>query len=458
MKEIGCLLLILLPGMVLPAQSALAGEIAGLPPSLPPTFERRLELSFSNDFLGRGGATDDFRTQQLILAGSFASRWTFVIDHSILTLEDAPNLGRSDQLSASLGYRLIDDRHGDVHNRLIAGLGLRSQGNFAGERIQNGFHRLVGSGLEFLPYTDSESTDVTAWVDAHRYVLVNGTDRRWRLGYWLRASSLVTSDGQWDGAAGLYAVAARGAMDAWLGFRRDWRSGYDTAVLRETAQAEDDLALALGFRWGSLVLETVQQFNNDASYGQLRLVANEDEAPPAGFVPRFGFSLGFLLPDVQLQATGRYPFGNKDLRPSTWSRAVLVTATYGEPQFDDETTAYLRSSQLGLGLEWERLLDERRDWLALYTSLGAGWRREQLLGAGNRAGLRSASADRAVLLAGLGLRVHAATLGERWKYRLQFGVEGWLPASSVTLNLDADGYDAQQPGLAFLLGVSFDAG
>jgi hypothetical protein len=45
-----------------------AGEIQGLLPQLPPFHERDFEFVFSNDFLGRGGSVDDFRTQQLIFS------------------------------------------------------------------------------------------------------------------------------------------------------------------------------------------------------------------------------------------------------------------------------------------------------------------------------------------------------------------------------------------------------
>jgi hypothetical protein len=62
---------------------ALAGEIPGLPAGLPPFIERDLELNFSNDFLGRGGSTDDFRTQQAILMARFGERgWRWSITAS----------------------------------------------------------------------------------------------------------------------------------------------------------------------------------------------------------------------------------------------------------------------------------------------------------------------------------------------------------------------------------------
>jgi len=67
----------------------------------------------------------------------------------------------------------------------------------------------------------------------------------------------------------------RNSIDVWLGFRHDWRSGYDADNVQvETARAEDDTAVVIGVRFGALMLETVQQLNNDASYGQLSLVSS----------------------------------------------------------------------------------------------------------------------------------------------------------------------------------------
>jgi hypothetical protein len=248
----------MLVASALPA-SAVAGEIAGLPANTPPTIERPLEFSFSNDLLGRGGSVDDFRTQQFIIGGTIDDRWEVALDHSILTLVDADEPGRTDQLSASLGLRVIDTASSD----------------FGGERIQNGSHQLVRSSVEVVPYTDLSRTDATAWLDVQRYSLFKGSidSQDWRYGYWLRGSALWASDGQLDAAAGIYGIAGKGSFDFWLGLRHDWRSGYEAPVLVETAFAEEDLAAVFGVRWGSIVFETVQQFDNKASYGQIRLVA-----------------------------------------------------------------------------------------------------------------------------------------------------------------------------------------
>ena len=438
-----------------------AGEIPGLRPQLPPFLARDLEVVFSNDFLGRGGSVDDFRTQQIIINAKISDRWIAVLDNSILTLTDSPTPGRIDQLSGSLGYQVIntvDDQHA---TKLAAGIGIRSVGNFEGQRMQNGFHRLVGSDVDILPYTDTSRTDATAWFDADHYRQFGksgegGLIGNWRTGYWLRASSLLTSGGQWDSSAGLFAVASKPGWDLWLGLRRDWRSGYDDRVLQETAAAEDDLAVVFGARFGALVLETVQQLNNDASYGQLRLVSSGVQTSATGNnTGRLGLEAGFLLPNIQLRLAGRYRIRLVTNPNSKWRESVIVTANYGEPQHEDNAFVFVRSRQLDVGLDFERAFSEH-PWISTYVSAGVGWRTESLIGVEALAGESSGSVGSAILSAGTGLRVDAGRLGQRWNYRITLGLTGRLPIKDANLQIGAALLPVLEPALDLMLGITFD--
>lgn len=420
-----------------------------------------MEVVFSNDFLGRGGSVDDFRTQQIIISAKIANRWFALLDHSILTLSDSPTPGRIDQLTGSLGYKIINTVNDRLATKLVAGIGIRSVGNFEGQRMQNGFHRLVDSEVDILPYTNTSRSEATAWFDADHYrSFGDAVEYRWagtwRTGYWLRASSLLTSGGQWDGSAGLFAVASKPGIDLWLGLRRDWRSGYDDPVLRETAAAEDDLAIVFGARFGALVLETVQQLNNDASYGQLRLVSSGVQTSAAGDNPaRLGLEAGFLLPNVQLRLAGRYRtrlFTNPNSR---WKESVIVIANFGEPQHKDNAIVFVRSRQLDVGLDFERAFSEH-PWLSTYLSAGAGWRTESLIGVDALAGESSGSVGSAILSAGTGLRIDAGALGQRWNYRITLGLTGRLPIKDADLQIGATLLPVQEPALDLLLGVTFD--
>ena len=129
-RQILCAILLLgLPGL------ALAGEIPGVPPPRLPSIEPIAELYNSNDNLGGGKDVDDFRTQQLGLSLVMAERWLFAFDHSILTFDkyaDAQPDGRLDQISASLGYRLLRRRGENRQTNLDVGAGFRVQ--LAGNR------------------------------------------------------------------------------------------------------------------------------------------------------------------------------------------------------------------------------------------------------------------------------------------------------------------------------------
>ena len=437
-----------------PAQ---AGEIPGLRSSLPTFIQSDFELTFSNDFLGRGGSVDDFRTQQIIIAADIGDNWTALLDHSVLTLTDSQTPGRIDQLSGSVGYRLLNESGGSAVNRITAGLGFRSVGDFSGERMQNGFHRLISSNVEDLPYSNLSETYLTAWIDAERYRLLHQTDGGWRFGYWLRANSLVTSDGQWDGSLLVTGVASKSSFDFWTGLRQDWRSGYKEPVQRATAAAEDDLAVVIGVRFGSLVLETVQQLNNDASFGQLRLLSSEsDAARGTGSDPGLGFELGFLLPDVHLHLAARLSSHLIAGSNSAWNESVVFSADLGEPQYEDDASIYVDSMQFGIGLEWERRVSDRSDWLSGYGSVALGWRREQLIGDRALVGQKSGSADSGVLILGTGLRFHASALSERWRYRIQTGVSAWLPFNEARLTLNTMDLPVLQAAIGLSLGVTFD--
>jgi hypothetical protein len=329
--------------------------------------------------------------------------------------------------------------------------------------MQNGFHRLVDSRIVNLPYTGVDKTAATVWIDAEHYKQFhepsgNGTFGDWRAGYWLRANSLLTTDGQWDGSAAAYIVASRNVIDVWFGLRRDFRTGYDDPVLRETAVAEDDLAVVLGARFGALVLETVQQINNEASYGQIRLVSSGYRSSRQSDAPtRYGIEFGFLLPDVQVQLSGRTRTGWDSKFGPLWPSFIVADLRYGQPQFENITAAYVQSEQIGLGLEWSRSLPRTNNWITWYGTLGAGWRSEQLVGDGALAGEKSAAVSRTVLTLASGLRFDAAELGSHWRLRIQTGISAWLPVSDADVKFAGEQFSIQNPTVGLFLGMTFES-
>ncbi len=433
------------------------GEIAGMPVSLPPFVDSPFQVSLSNDFLGRGGSVDDFRTQQFIFDGDVGDRWRAVLDYSVLTLSGLPGPGRIDQLAASLGYRWIDRSAIDASLQFTTGFGIRSYDDWSGEQVQNGFHRLIGSDVENLPYTGESGVSATLWLDATRTRSVITTADGWDLGYRVNGRALVTSDGEFDSALSLLGTAARGSFGAWAGLRQDWRSGYEGIVQRATAAAEEDLALTLGVRFGSLILETVQQFNDDASYGLLRLISSETASRRSdSAAPRYAIEFGFLLPDVHLHLAGRMQTAILAAAGSAWRESLVISIDTGEPQQGNDASIYLDAQQFGAALEWERMLTPESGWLGVYGSLGAGWREERLIGDGPLVGVSSRSADSPVLLASAGMRLHASAFSANAAYRIQLGLNGWLPTDAATRAIAGAPLAVLQPGLALALGVSFE--
>jgi hypothetical protein len=442
------------------AEAACGGEIAGLRPQSIQSLPRDLDATFINDFLGRGGSVDDFRTQQSIISTTFSDRWLAVLDHSILTLTDEPSPGRIDQLSVSLGYELLNHNNDGRSAKLIIGTGLRNIGQFGGERIQNGFHRIVGSSIEELDYTGDTETDLTIWADTEHYRMLRdaadkGLFKNWRTGYQVRAASLVTTGGQWDSTLGVQVIISKPAADIWLGIRSDWRSGYDTAILRETAHAEEDTALVFGARIGPVVIETVQQFNNKASYGQIRLVSSPGN-DRHGRGHRLGADFSVLVPDVQMRLAGRIPVRILTADASRWHESIVVGLEYGKPQYQNETAMFSRNRQVDVGIELERPLSGHDGWLSTYVSAGAGWRDEKLTLTGDSPDESAAAVGRAVLTASAGMRASVFDYRDGLQVRLQFGLVARLPVDGANAQIGDQSFKIQRSAVDLILGASIN--
>jgi len=445
---------------VLSVVSGLASgaQIPGVTPPSPPSLERQVEIFFGNDFLGRGGDIDDYRTQQLAVIAALGDRWSVLVEHSILTLEKPKQgvPGRLDQLAGSLSYRLIDTENSSRASVLEVGGGFRYSGELAGARIQNGFHQLINSSIKDMPYVDTDRVDATVWVRLDR----NGTLKRdvsvpllgsdWQFGYWGRAASLVTSDGQWDTNLGLMGVASKGGFQAWIGAQADWREGYDRDnVQRETAEFEDGAGLVLGFRYGPLIIETEQNFDNDSAYGHISLVSSGQRINNH----EFGVQLGLTMPDVYVNAQGRWSLCEFMNCAGKFQKTALVDVLYGKPAFGSSVTHFVATTQLSLSMEFAARPVAGLSWFETYAAIGAGWRSERLEGEGELAAERSAAVDRFGLAGGAGLRFGASEPRDAWSFLLQIGVNGWLPTSSGTVVFAGQPETLQSPELALQFGA-----
>ena len=431
-------------GFVLVAPDAsVAGEISGLPSHLPPTVRPDYLYFLGNDFAAVG-TSDDYRTEQMMVTGRFRDSWIAVLDHSILTREDLDedDRARIDTMTLALGYEVLRNHSEMQQTSITVGMALRGIGNYEGERIQNGFHRLVASDTDAIPYTATRETDAAAWfvADYYRRLSVasgSGFRRSWDTGLWIRTGAFGSTAGQLDAVAGVYAVASRPVVDLWLGIRRDWRSGYDQDfVLRDTAAEESKFAVSLGVRFGALVIESVQRFDSAASYGQLSFFSSaETRRQSPRSAARFDGQLSLQIPQITFQAAARWHRHLFTSPQSGWGEAAFAEVRGGQPQFGRDANVFVDTVQVSVGNEWSRPVSHELRWLRFYTNVGAGWRREQLLGRAARSNQSSQAVDRAVLVAEGGIEVDAAALSEQLGFRLRLGVTGWLPLSDATVNI-----------------------
>ncbi|MFW2404373.1 MAG: hypothetical protein ACN4GT_06360 [Gammaproteobacteria bacterium] len=446
------------------APTSRPAQISGVTPPLPPGVERRFEVFFGNDSVAIGKYPDDYRTQQFAVILNFFERWNAIIDHSILTL-DEPAFGdpeRIDQLSGSIGYLLSRRERKDYSQELEIGAGFRIYGEHAGARIQNGFHKLIDDPVLTMPYVDDERTDGTAWLRFNRDgILIRdfrlpalGTG--WDFGYWGRATTLVTTDGQWDGNIGALAVVSKRWFQLWLGTQGDWRQGYDRDnVTRETAAYEEAVTLVAGMRLGPFRIETERELDGDSIYGHASLVSSGE--PLKIFSRgdnRWGVEAGLTMPDVYATLQGRWANCTALGCSGFWQRALVLGFMYGKPQLGSDVTRYVETWQIGAAFEFERAPFERWSWLTGYGSLGAGWRSERIdQEKGPLAGTRSDPVNRFGLTGELGLRYGTSAGGQHWTLAMYTAVGGWLPSSDGETRVGDDVLTLQEPQLVIRAGL-----
>lgn len=429
----------------LAACPASAATIPGTAPADPTARPRTYEIHLGNDFFGRGGAFDDFRTQQLVFAARIADVWSIVVDHSVLTLDESTDdrKGRLDQISGSIVRCFADACDGPIDTARL-GLGFRRTGRFAGERIQNGAHRLLAGSIKDLPYVGTRRTDLTLWARLERTRTLWRGDA-WELDYHALGIALVGTDGQSDGTGALFGVLSRSVFHAWLGLRGDWRAGHDRdPVQAETARAERGAFGVFGLRIGPILGESSHKLDGDGAFGRFSLVAT-GETRPASPPRGVGFQAGLTIPDVQASFQARRKTGGP------LPGFVLTELRYGRPQYEDSPREFVETWQLRGGYEVERPWPN--ELVTGYVALVAGWRRERLRSDGEPDGEASSSVDRGVVGMDVGFRVVAAGEPGGRHFGIQTGLTGTLPFSDATVEFANGRRRVQRPELVLSLGM-----
>ncbi len=460
--------------LYLPFSGLHAGEIPATPPRLPPMIIDKLHIDWGNDFLGRFGISDDFRTQQVPLFVRLSDRWSLSADHSTLTFrgpsrqnpDPVGTEGRLDQVSSSLGYLLHRSRDSGSQLDISSGLGFRASGNFAGARIQNGFHRLIDSGLVNPPYVDTERTDGLIWLQGNfQYLKPRVTPNwlrwlgtGWQGGYWLYATTLATTDAQWDGTVNASGLAVNGPWKLWLGLRTDWREGYDRDVVQAaTAASEEGTSLSLGVAFGPVVVETTQDLRGE--HGSGRIGFNAGPAAGVSLSDKYrgvGVQLGMLIPEVYFDLQGRWLPKTLNSLPILGGQIYsIINIRYGEPPVGDTAIVFVSTTQLTLGGEWQtQIKNGGTPWIKPYLAFGLGWRREQVIGDEELNGLKSAAVDRAVIVADTGLRFDVAGNRRSWLLQLQLGLTGWLPLADAHVDFNGRSVQVQQADFSAVVGFN----
>jgi hypothetical protein len=449
-----------------------AGDITGAPAIVPPEVLGDFSFLWSNDFFGRGGESDDNRTQQLGLQLNISPRWGLVFDHSILTAsENNPVLpgssGRLDQVSLAVKYEVYRNQLSPDSLGLIeAGAGVRAYGNFDGSRIQNSLHRLLNNSVNDSPYVDTETNMAVLWLKGdyqklYPLALLENLSSTWQAGFWLDATGLISTDRQWDAALSANAVVRNQHMTLWLGVREDWRENYDLDFVQQTtALSESGTSLTFGIGTGPVLFETAQGLDDKASYGRFIFTAVENEYATVDY-PREADNvilLNMLFPDVELELQYRrvLPYQPKSIgQPQTW---LVFGMHYGEPAYNASFDIYNTIQQLAMGVEFEWRDKQYYQSAWPYLALLAGQRTEQLKAdSGTLAGQESEQVSSAVLEVGAGIRFSLYPR-KTWQLLFQAGLVGHYAFTSQTVTFDQSQVELLRPDLAVNLGFSLNFG
>jgi hypothetical protein len=478
--SIGLLILLTL------SEQSIAGDISGAPASLPPHTLGDFSFILSNNFFSliRDHEPDEYRTQQTGIQFDIVPGTGIVIDYSILTAGQ-PNpvkrdfAGIIDQISLSIKHELYHTDTGpDDLGVINAGAGIRSYGDFGGNRIQGGFHRLTNNDVDDYPYVDTETTMAIFWLNGNYqklYELMKTDDNSsWKAGLWLAGTALVSTQSQWDASVSASALARHSSLKLWLGLRQDWRENYESDFVQEsTAISESGTSLTFGIGSGPIVFETAQGLGDKLSYSRLTFTSFENEHLTARHYTHAEntVALNILLPDVEAEIQYRRKLA---YRPEVMGQpftSLVLEMHYGEPTYQQSFdvyhpvnqlwpiyNVYSDIQQLAVGVEFEWYGEQRSNWIRPYLTLLAGQRTEQLKAdEGTLAGQQSEKVSSMVAEAGTGIKIRLYTR-QVLQFDFEAGIIGYYPLSTETVDLDQYRLQIMKPGIAMNLGFSVGFG
>ncbi len=437
--------------LIVAAASSAVAQVAGAAAAPRPGPLPGAWLTWHNDALGGevGENPDDFRTTALVVGARFG-RWVGLVDHSILTHRFDAAPGRSDELTATVSYLVLDGgvERADDRPWLGVGVGARVAGDLAGESTQNGWHRSGGIAEVELPYEDGSAEPVATvsgdWM-VLRHVRVPAALNSFagEFGFDVHGAALASGSGERQADIGVRLVAMGVDGAAWFGPRFYWHNerGQTPSAIR-TADHEGGTWLQWGLAAGGWFVEAEYHVDSESGNGRVgwlwhrragRLVTEPASEIQGALSVFAGGSVGALL-SWKPQWLDRLAQGHAQ---------VFVDYRFGRVPGIDWEDATLVYAQPLLGVEGALFAPPPRRgffWTP-FAHLAVGVREERVWEIGDDPRFMAAKERSGVSLGGVGLRVNWSDLpgGDRTAaYGLSVLYEAWLPWQSATLERGGD--------------------
>lgn len=458
--------------LVAPMQAA----VYGLPEPPTPAPTPQAWFTFSDDFLGMAVLnTDDYRTANIGFGGRW-DRWRFAADASMLTNRgtDGTTPSRTDELTYSLGYALLDEpRDGAWRALLTLGIGGRTYGNLGGESVQNHIHEAFGYKPVEFPYDPEHGTNGLVFYHS-RLTHVPPWDYQFSgpFGKWaiqVESGGLLSTGAEYQIYGGANLVSVGTDSMAWVGARYQWNGGdFPTTTSQIVGEKESGLWLVAGLsRTPGIVVTASLNPSRETVAGTLGLTIDTAAIPN-------GEGTGYRVDEALKFFPGGGNIGVDIRWQPAWlarhslsSRDVLVVCyDFGAvTAYEDWQDCYVGFDQvvLGWGPTWEIPQPfERLIWTVNSYAAG-GLRLERIHEEVGTPRFQDGKVKAAAVVQGeVGTRFgyRFSKRGDTWldQLRLGIGLDGWLPFPAVTVSNGTDVDHYQQPGFSahLVFGVTVD--
>ena len=364
--------------------TGVAGVAAESLPGLPLPAAPSLWVTLGNDSWGPQliDNRDDGRTAELTVGGG-PGRWRVTVNACMLT--DKPKRQRSDELTATLAYALMQN---DVSALQLAAGG-RWAGDLGGASMQERWHDAVGYAFDHLTYEpETRHLDPVLGCTAYRV---------WRRGVWgIRGSAqgLATGHGELQGLLGGHLQIDMPGVRWWGGPEYQLRGGTPVGpVAAEIAAQERGLWLASGLRVGCLTASVSTAINGDAVEGSLGYTTGTKPS-----------QAGLWKLTLELGATMTAPGLVQRLRAAT--RAFPIEArldtragTVPGQNFNHDSVRY---RQVSIGPGWAPRWGNSEVAVGPEVEAGFGWRVDGIVAEDTAAQLPEVQRHGPVITSGLG--------------------------------------------------------